>query len=257
MKILQYNVFEGCRTAERYKMLCDWLISENYDAVGFNEMNNWKKDEFQLEMEKIGYSYSYLFVMESSSYHIGIASKFPIEVISSTEAQPFHHGMFHVKMNGMHIIVTHFCPFESVKRELEAGYIANYIQDINEPLIVMGDLNTLSPLDQAYYQQEDILQKIKTRERTALQHIRKGAINYKPMEVLLEAGLHDVNKSEIIDYSMPAQMNGVHENPLYARIDYALVNAAMLSKQVTAKIIRNREVAKISDHYPVECEIKQ
>jgi len=259
LKILQYKILDGCRTEERYKMLTEWLLREKYDVVGFNEMNEWTRNEFQREMGKIGFPHTYLFIMESSNYHIGIASKFPIEYINQREEKPFHHGMLHVKIKDTHFIVTHLCPFEAAYRELETGYIANYIQDIKDPLIVMGDLNTLSPLDKTYYEREEVLGKIKSRERVSLQHTYKGKLNYLPMETLLDAGLYDINHEEVIDYSAPTQINGEgvlfeeNESKVYVRIDYVLANKPMLDKQPNAKIIR-KELAMISDHYPIECQ---
>jgi exonuclease III len=251
MKILQYNILDGCKTLNRYQPFLYWLGNQNYDVVGFNELNDWTESEFQREMGKCGYPYCCLFEMESSPYFIGIASKFPIMKINRMEESPFHHGMLHVKINSINFIVTHLCPFESERRVKEAEAIVKYILPIQEPVVVMGDLNTFSPLDQDYYKFDQIIEK----ERRSMQHIRNGEIDYQPMKILLDAGLHDVNSSEKFDYSMPTEIHQ-QENPFYVRIDYILVNELLVAKKPSARMIRSSEVAKLSDHYPIECEWK-
>ena len=250
MKILQYNVLDGCREKERYTMFYDFLKNGDYDVAGFNELNEWTADEFQAEMEKAGFTHTYLFEMESSRYLIGIAAKFPINKISAMEEAPFHHGMLHVKIKDINFIITHLSPFESKYRELEAKSLAGYIESIKEPLAVMGDLNTLSPLDKAHYSFE----KIRASKFQNRQHIRDGAINFRPMQILLDAGLHDVNMAEKLDYSMPTKIKGELKDPSFVRIDYVLVNSILQKRNPAAKIIRHQDVSTVSDHYPIECK---
>ena len=250
MKILQYNLLEGCKTLDRYQPFLSWLKAQDYDVVGFNELNDWTEAEFQREMENCGFPNTCLFQMKSSPYFIGVAAKSPITLMGKMEESPFHHGMLHVKINDINFIVTHLCPFESEKREREAKAIVNYIHPIQEPVVVMGDFNTFSPLDKDFYE----LDKTMAKERRAMQHIRNGEINYQPMKILLEAGLHDINHAEKLDYSMPTEIHN-NDDPFYTRIDYVLVNDLLLNKNPTARIIRSFEVAKLSDHYPIECQM--
>ncbi|WP_010285476.1 endonuclease/exonuclease/phosphatase family protein [Bacillus timonensis] len=250
MKILQYNLLDGCKTLDRYEPFLKWLSVQDYDVVGFNELNDWTEVEFQREMDNCGYPFTCLFQMDSSPYFIGVAAKSPITLINKLEDSPFYHGMLHVKVHHINFLVTHLCPFESVKREKEAEAIVKYIHPFQEPVIVMGDFNTFSPLDQDFYE----LDKILARERKVMQHIQNGKINYRPMEILLEAGLHDINDEEKLDFSMPTEISN-SKDPFYSRLDYVLVNDYLLKKNPTAKVLRNTEVAKLSDHYPIECEL--
>lgn len=252
MKIVQYNILDGCRTEERYAMPFDWLKQQDYDIAGFNEMNDWTEAEFQREMEKLGMSYTFLYQMKTSPYFIGIASKFPIEKIHKTDEAPFHHGLLHVKIQQIHFLVTHLSPFESTVREKETAEIADYIQAIHEPLMLMGDLNTLSPLDQDYYVNNRSKEKMIQRKFSNRQHILNGEINYQPMQTLLDAGLHDIGVGESLDYSLPTKIKGELNDPVYVRIDYMLVNQAMLQLNPKSTIIHGEKVDVISDHYPVQ-----
>lgn len=252
VKIVQYNVLDGCRTDERYAMLFNWLKERDYDIAGFNEMNDWTEAEFQREMEKLGMPYTVLYRMESSRFSIGIASKWPIENIYMTDEAPFHHGLLHVKIQEIHFLVTHLSPFESTIREKEATEIADYIQSIHEPLMLMGDLNTLSPLDQDYYKNSGSKEKMLQRKFSKRQHIIDGEINYQPMQTLLDAGLHDIGKGESLDYSLPTKIKGELQDPIYVRIDYMLANQAMLKLNPSSTVIRDDQGNRISDHYPVQ-----
>ncbi|MTW84363.1 hypothetical protein F3157_01605 [Virgibacillus dakarensis] len=251
MNILQYNVLDGCRTGDRYRQLSSFLTGQDYDVVGFNELNDWTATEFKEEMNKLGYLHTCLFEMESSPFNLGIIAKFPITKINAIEKSPFHHGMLHVKISTINFIVTHLTPFESEHREREAEQIAEYIQTIKEPLVVMGDFNTLSPIDQDSYDAE----KLSSSKFHRRQHIVDESINYRPMQILLEAGLHDVNVSKLLDYSMPTRIRGDLINPVYVRIDYVLVNSFLLDNNPIVSILRNSNVSKISDHYPVQCRL--
>ncbi|WP_062108162.1 endonuclease/exonuclease/phosphatase family protein [Bacillus niameyensis] len=257
MKILQYNVLDGCKESGRYNQLKQLLIQEKYDIAGFNELNDWTQKEFQKEMEKIGFSHSYLFEMKSSPYFLGITAKYPIELIYTEEAAPFHHGLLHVKIRDINIIVTHLSPFESIIRELETKKIAEYIREIKAPLLVMGDLNTLSPLDKEYHNQINMKEKIQNRSFQNRQHIFEGEINYRPMQTLLEAGLKDIGFNGSSDYSMPTKIKGKPENPTYLRIDYMLANSALLQFEPEAEIVHGSEVDTLSDHYPIQCIMKK
>ncbi|MCJ7842751.1 endonuclease/exonuclease/phosphatase family protein [Lederbergia sp. NSJ-179] len=252
MKIVQYNILDGCRTTERYTLLFNWLKQQEYDIAGFNEMNDWTEEEFQREMEKLGMPYTLLYRMESSPYSIGIASKFPIKKVYATNAPPFHHGLLHVKIQQIHFLVTHLSPFESTIREKETAEIADYIQSIHEPLMLMGDLNTLSPLDQDDYLKNNAKEKMIQRKFSNRQHILNGEINYQPMQTLLDAGLHDIGIGESLDHSLPTKIKGEPQDPIYVRIDYMLVNQAMLQLNPKSTIIRDDRVNRISDHYPVQ-----
>ena len=141
MKILQYNILDGCRSETRYEELANWLKMQDCDVIGYNELNEWKKEEFQEEMKKIGFPYSFLFEATSSPYYVGIASKFPVEIIKCVEEDPIYHGLIHAKINGIHYFVVHLTPFASIDREREMTQIAAYVSMIKEPVIDMGDFN--------------------------------------------------------------------------------------------------------------------
>lgn len=255
MRILQYNIWDGCHEPERYEQLHHLLVEQSYDVVGFNELTNWTTEMFTNTMTDIGYEYSTFFAMETSNYPIGIASKQPIDMIVANEDDPFHHGMLHVKTAGIHFVMTHFSPFSSEHKEREADYIARYIKDIKEPLMLMGDLNTLSPLDRKHYEDMDMLEQLRKTKNPWSSQTKDGIINYKPMEKLLNTGLTDICYSEELAYSMPTKVHANYKERRYVRLDYMLVNDAVLKYKPQANMIHNHVVDYISDHYPIECHL--
>jgi hypothetical protein len=71
----------------------------------------------------------------------------------SVDGDPFHHGLLHVKVAGVHILELHMSPNNSTQRQAEAALISNIVKGATgsvgagEPLVVLGDFNNLSPVD--------------------------------------------------------------------------------------------------------------
>ena len=45
MKILSFNIFEGCEDKTRFNQLVNFVNKENPDVLGLLELNNWDKDD--------------------------------------------------------------------------------------------------------------------------------------------------------------------------------------------------------------------
>jgi len=255
MRLLQYNIWDGCHDRQRYQKLHDFLVRESYDIVGFNELKFWTTEDLKQNMSDCGYPYTRFLGMESSAYSIGMASKYPIEILMTKETEPFHHGMLHVKIKHLHFIITHLSPVSSERREREAIFIGDYVKKIPEPLILMGDLNTLSPLDKENYEKIDLFAKLNATDHGRKCHLKDGGINYQPMQTLLDAGLHDVGEYKVLDISMPTKVHENYKERRHVRIDYVLVNDPILNENPKARVVRTKELEQVSDHYPVECEL--
>jgi|SRR5690625_2411763 len=256
MQILQFNVLDGCREDTRYEKMFDWLKRQNADVIAFNELNGWNKKEFNNEMTKLDLPHSHLFEMESSPYFVGIASKHPIEMIEEIEDYPTYHGLLHVKINNVHFFIVHLTPFESTEREKETKRIIELTKDIEEPVIVLGDFNTLSPLDKDQYEIMGTYEKLVEDSVLARLHILNQEINYKPMKMLLESGLNDICYSEDFHHTFPSKIEPDKERDIRLRIDYILGNKHLLDYEPECKFIPTFEVETLSDHYPTMCILK-
>lgn len=252
MRLLQFNILYGCRTDERLERFKRWMKQHHdYDVVGFNEMNDWTNEALRHEALDWGYPYSFLFETKTSPFYIGVISKSPIDIIECDETS-FHHGLVHAKIKGIHFFLTHLTPFDSVFREKEAEKIASLVTPIKEKVVVMGDLNTLSPLDDTYYQAIHAERYFASTDTSSLQ-LRDGKINYRPMQILLDAGLFDSGYQKSFDFSLPTAIKSSSKATIKRRLDYILVNDAMRPFNPITRIIHDPEVDHLSDHYPVEC----
>lgn len=256
VNILQYNILDGCREKEKYDKLSSWIKEKNLDIITFNELNGWSKSEFQNEMLKIGFQYTHLFEMESSPYYVGVASKSPIKLIKELEEKPFYHGFLHVKINNINFFVVHLTPFESKNRELETKEIINLSKEIEEAIIIIGDLNTLSPLDKKQYEKMNTFNELRKDEVLARQHTLDHGINYKPMKMLLESGFHDFCYSKDFLHSMPSKIGQHADKNVYLRIDYILGNDQALEYLIEGRVVQELALDKLSDHYPVMCKLE-
>ncbi|UVI31671.1 endonuclease/exonuclease/phosphatase family protein [Paenibacillus spongiae] len=252
MKIGQYNILDGSPEPERLVRLGQWISRQNYDILGFNELNGWTTRQMEQYGAEWGLPYYAITDTGRSPYRLGILSKHPVERVSIKE-EGFYHGLLHAKILDLDLFVTHLSSADSLHREREAALIIEEISTCCGPVIVMGDLNTLSPLDKAHYDHAGIPEKLSQDDRLSRKFMAQGEINYRPMEVLLEAGLVDAGAGSGFQHSVPTKYN---EDPMHAdrlRLDYMLINEALLNHKPMARIIRDPEVELLSDHYPVEC----
>jgi len=251
LKVIQYNILDGCHDKDRLQLFSRWMKKQEYDVAGFNEVNNWTGEEFQEKAKEWGFPFSFLFEMKSSPYFVGIMSKFPVEVVN-TDEKNFYHGLIHVKIQGIHFFVTHITPFGSEYRELETRRLAEFVSSIEDPVMVMGDLNTLSPLDKDHYDSVGMREKLIAKEKSLLQHTKNYEIDYIPMKNLLDAGLFDIGYDASFKHSIPTPLKHNLQYAKRLRIDYMLGNAAMMEYNPIAKVVCNEEVDVLSDHYPIE-----
>jgi endonuclease/exonuclease/phosphatase family metal-dependent hydrolase len=73
------------------------------------------------------------------------------------------------------------------------------------------------------------------------------------MQILLEAGLLDLCNEKNAGYTVPTPLNTDEAHIAKMRLDYILVNKAFERFRPRVKILRNKELEILSDHYPVEC----
>jgi|SRR5690625_79601 len=252
MNLLQFNILDGCPSEDRFQKFNTWMANQDYDVIGFNELNGWNANRLQEQARKWGYDYSAIFEMETSPYFVGLISKTPIEIIRRDE-ENFYHGLLHAKTNGTHFFIAHLTPFESIFREKEAAKLAEFVQEINEPVVVMGDMNTLSPLDRDYYNRKNITEQLAEKETVPKQQVVDGKINYKPMEILLQAGLYDVGFNGTFTSSFPTPLKHDLTKAIERRIDYILVNDLFMKRHPIANVLKDDELDHLSDHYPIQC----
>jgi len=151
-------------------------------------------------------------------------------------------------------VVVHLNPFSEDDRLRELDTVFANI-DIKEHVILMGDMNALSPEDS--YDTEDLLRRFRERgmaqlgaERLRIEVIRK----------ILDAGFTDAVRrctdSSAQLYTIPTPFSrDLNHSIARFRIDYIFVSPSLRDRIVDARIIINEETDRLSDHYPVSAMI--
>lgn len=247
-----YNVLDGGHDHDRFRRIGEWLSGQSCNVAGFNELNGWSGEQLAEQAVYWGHSHCLVYEKQKSPYRIGVTADSPIEWIGNMEAG-FEHGFLHVRIGGIQYVITHLCSADSGRREQEARVIAQRVAGMDEPLVVMGDLNTLSPYDHPAYEQVGLVDSLVNEEKLARKFLKNGFFNYKPMQLLLEAGLADTGCIGSFEHSVPTACNKDAMHAAKLRLDYILVNHALMKRGASSRIVRNDEVEELSDHYPVVC----
>lgn len=242
MRILHYNILEGCRGDEaRLSGVLAWVAAQNADVAGLSELNGWDDPpRMPAHAATCGFAHSHLLV-GTSRYRIGLMARQPIVVLREIVAG-VHHGILHLRVGDVHYLYTHFSPHDRLMRVHEAQLCAQIAASVSEPLVLMGDLNSHSALDEA------MCRAFLAPENAA------WAVDFAPQQILLDAGLRDTAATAPDRWTLPTAM---HPNGLRRRVDYIYVNADFDERYPggQARIIHGPEVDNLSDHYPVICDI--
>jgi len=257
-KVLSYNVLEGFRKdSTLIKSFQDWVKKRNPDVIAFQEFNGISKAQM-VEMGKaMGYDYTVL--QKRKGFPLALMSKYPVTNVVKV-INGMQHGLLYAKTAGYHIIVAHLHPKNYENRIEEADTILKYINNIpsNEPLILMGDFNNMSPLDKANYNNTGKMKLVFNSEKNNadVKITKDGEIAYTAIQKLLDAGLTDTwhKFNTVYDKSAPTKIRK-HQN--YTRIDYIFVNQVLTPFTIDATLVKDALTDTLSDHYPMLLILKR
>jgi exodeoxyribonuclease-3 len=272
IKLISYNIwngFEWGKDSLRREKLVTWINTRNPDVVALQELCAYNSEKLSVDAKSWGHDFSIL--LKTSGYSVGLTSKYPI-VLKEKIIEGMHHGALHCTTNGLEIFVVHLSPFKWEKRNEEAEILIQRIsKEIaeNKSVVVCGDFNALSPIDSDWYNNNDeLLEGNKTSDdkNEHVENLRDGTYCYSAMSKFFGAGLYDVC-SKFVEpgierISCPTQVFAKNEADrkrlirMGTRIDYILTSYNMVEKSVNAHIINGSETHNLSDHYPIEVELK-
>lgn len=265
IKILSYNVLYGLqkdslKNRERYQQL---LIDLSPDIVATQEMNEWKQKT--LEQLAISYGHPYALQSKEDGFPVALTSKFPFSKFQKV-TENMWHSYIYAKVKGIHIFVIHLSPHNLAKRLEEVQAILAHANDLpqKEPILIMGDFNSLSADDSVYYG-IDKLESMKAQEKkhNHIRNLNNGKIDYTVLGNFKSAGYMDSFKVLNFDFesSVPTLKSGeakikTTKAMAGSRIDYILINKAAQKILLKSAIIKNDQTDIISDHYPTYVELK-
>lgn len=264
LKIVSYNVLFGLQkdsvNVDRFvSFIKDW----NPDIVALQEMNGFT----QKTLEKLGERVNHPYVLQSKEegFPVAITSIYPL-VNFKKVTENMWHSFIYTKIEGLHIFVIHFSPFSYQKRLQEVKNIIAQTKEISkdEPILIMGDFNSMDESDSASYDQEMVLGMIEREKKEAhIRNLNNHKIDYSVLGELKKAGFVDTYRliNNNFESSLPTLKDGntkIHSTKIGKgkRIDFIWANSTAKKLVVKSGIIKNEYTDYISDHYPTFLEIK-
>lgn len=172
----------------------------------------------QARLEKLAaaYGHSHAVLLKDTGYPVALTSKYPI--VAKRVTDNMHHGFLIARTGGYNIVVAHLSPFSWRKRQQEVATIRAWIAASGERRrwIVLGDLNSCSPLDREGYADGRLRALNRrgddTRTGGKRQNLVDGELDFTTQQALLDAGFCDAFKrfhSEYVaSYPSPGACRG-------------------------------------------------
>jgi endonuclease/exonuclease/phosphatase family metal-dependent hydrolase len=253
MKLIHHNILDGCAgDDDRRDAIGRWLQRQQADVVTLNELNGWQVgDALAAFGRRWGFGHAALGRVAHSEYPVGLLSRWPIDDVRVV-GRPFHHALLQVRIGALQIWVAHLAPTDAVQRGRECAWLTEQLRGVDAPLLLAGDLNTLSPLDADAHARTALLPALQASAVLRRKFLTpQGAIDHRPMQTLLDAGLHDLRAPGQPQTSVPTPLNRDPAHAVPMRLDYLLANAAFMRFDPVGQIESGDEVSMLSDHRPV------
>lgn len=247
MRIISYNILEGMKmdTTKGKTVFAEWVKKYNPDILALEECNKFT----QLTLEDFAHSigHPYAVIVKEKGYPVGITSKYPIVNIQKIN-ENMTHGFIVCKIKDLNVIVLHLNPHKYKKRREEIKQILSTIAAApeKEKWLIMGDFNSLSPIDKDNYADGKLLERLIAQKKKFPFHenlVDDNAIDYDVQQMILDFGFKDTAKT----LAKGDESKG-------SRIDYIYVTKDLIKSVTTAQFIKDDFTAKMSDHKPVILE---
>ncbi len=244
MKVLYLNLYEGVRERERFERIISFINEEDPDIVVLVELEGWMDGEdrkVDLFLERTGFSF-----FSFNKGNVALFSKKPL-----LKTIGIRHGVMKVYLTeNFSFIVAHLNHRDEESRLEEVKDILENT-NFDESSILIGDLNSLSPLDN--YEEEQLIKHFKTIN---LKKFGVEKLRFDVQKKIIDFGLIDTVKrfSSSFEYSVPTKFNKDPNHAAKLRLDYLYVTPNLMSKLKYSKIIRTEETEMLSDHFPIVAE---
>jgi exodeoxyribonuclease III len=251
-KILSYNVLYGFQSDSVNKSeYVSWVKGIDPDIIAYQEMNGFTQKS--IEEFAARYGHPYAVISKTEGFPVALSSKYPIVNVQKV-VDNMHHAYLVANINKINVIVIHFSPFSYKKRNLEVNEVLARaaLFSPKEEIVIMGDFNSLSSLDDEYYKDEGYLRTMQEKElkEKHIRNLNNGKIDYTVTGSMIQSGYIDLVRKFHSDmqFSIPTKKYGT-EYP--KRIDFIWANPSFAKEASSAIIIHDEKTDKMSDHYPV------
>jgi exodeoxyribonuclease-3 len=257
MKIIFYNIFEGCVDDNQLGYLIEFIIQESSDILAFSEANHWEGNNFEklnYFLEQTNYKH-YVFSKSNTDFNLVLFSKYPITK-SQIITQNIWHSVLKVKIKNINYFILHLNPNSEIDRLKEVEELFSKYVNFDEQNIFMGDFNSISKVDN--YNEEELVEELKERNISKFLD-DKSRLTFNVHSKLKEFNLIDTFYSfnSTFQHSVPTQINTDTFHFTKLRLDFFYVSKEIENKVLNNIIINTQLTNKISDHYPIKLELKE
>ena len=212
-------------------------------------------------MEKLAarWGHPYAVIVKEEGYPVGITSKKPITLKAKMVGE-IGHGLLHVQTYGFDVLVTHLNPSNTHKRNREAAQIVSYIKENKlENCILMGDMNSHSPMD-ADYLEANAVDLTTKYGGVKSPNLLDGNIDFSVISHFLSLPLIDICRKYVAPdkrttFPTPILMNQSRHKEVRKRtnerLDFLMLTPTVAQKAVDAFIFNEGETEYLSDHFPI------
>lgn len=254
LKIISYNVLEGLQQdSTNQSKFVEWVRRINPDVVAFQEMNKFTQQSLEDFAKR--YNHSYAILSKLDGYPVAISSKHPIVNVQKV-VDNMWHAYIYANIDNIHLFVIHFSPHVLAKRQEEVKAIIAHAKTLpqSEPILIMGDFNSLDKSDASQYT-EKMVQEMREREIKSahIRNLNNGNLDYSVMDYLKINGFIDTFWLTNKEFK-PSVTTPKYGTPS-RRIDFIWANKVAADKVIDGTIIHDNYTNIMSDHYPVFLEL--
>lgn len=255
MRLISYNILEGMKLdkANNYNKFVSWVIDQDPDILALQEANKFTQQSLEELAKRFNHPYVVTNIKTDDNYPVALTSKYPIQVVRKL-TKNVSHGAIHAKINGVNLVILHLWPMSYGDKNgvypdgdaYRLGEMTLFLDSTirkypEEPKwLVMGDFNSVSPLDSA-----DLA----------------GAANrnYQVHKHILASSLQDALREHHNYFirSCPTIYGGwVQNGTTGSRIDFIYGTQAIMRDMTRSEILMDDFTHNYSDHYPAMVEYR-
>jgi exodeoxyribonuclease III len=273
-------VLVGFRNGASQEEGVAWIREQHPDVVALQELSGW--DESKLREIAAGWGHPHVAVLKEGGFNLGVTSREPLKVVERRTAD-FHHGMLHVQVDGIDVIVTHLWPGLRSEQLLEAKIVREAVEKAHQngqEVLLVGDFNAHSAVDRSMLAEQQPLIKHRTpaddKRPMGERFIVDGEFTFDIMEEILKAPLTDLAYAQSLRLhptadlpaqfataTFPTRFLGHAATPesqqcYLERIDFMLATLNLAAQCVLAEVKRDDpRLERISDHYPTVARFRR
>ena len=261
LKLITYNVWYGfTKVPDRKQAWIAWMKEQQPDIVALQELNEYTGQKLSQDAASYGHEHSAL--LKEEGFPTGITSRYPIEDTQRI-TEGFHHGLMRVRIKQIYFYIIHLHPSNWQVRKTEIRKILEDIETLpaGSAVILIGDFNTFSPLDSAFYAHQRLESFFDDRDaQYGEKNLNQGALDYTVIQEVMGYGFVDLeaslrSASYIFTGSFPTMIEKEGEHGDQRRLDYVFATKNLASKVNKAEIVASDTTLILSDHLPVLVEM--